>query len=878
MSYSNYLKPRPETVSEDGIEGIIDLANLVSGSSRKIEANPEAFFSLTYPTSDVLKVIEQINIRFASDSKSSGLFLFEGLKGSGKSHLLLLIHNLFKYPDIAQQWLKKNKIECAIPTDFIVAINKFTDNPHDAVWDMIFASLGREVKKGKTHPKLTDFEKALGDKKVILIFDELEQGIKVISDSALQAQNIAFLQMLSEFSNRSKQVTLFASIYSDREEPGSTLKRVPRCSVQFDNSKDRCNVILHRLFENYMTFDRAAIMPVVDSYVQLWQKHVLFDAEDLKSRFRETYPFSPSLMDILLKKIPSKGGFQNVRGAITFLGNLVRLTHFKNDIITPADASLEDKANNIMLRDLDISGDLINRAIENMDELKTRVSIAGGIASSVLLYTLTSLGAQRGVSRDMLVSDILSPAIDINIFNQAIMSFQKYASYFHSDGDHLYFDLEEQPEAKVEYKSLPYGEELARELLIELTKSEIFKETTSTVVYTSPEQTKQLLNQFDRSRPRYVLSGRRLIQEERHNIYHGMDVRNLILLLEPKDENFQLLSDRDLLKWAKRVKAAKELAEGSRNPAKKADYDRIARADQTYIIERIKKAGLVFVHWDKYAEAVNDDKIELEPISGDCSKERVLSALNEDYFPMLIFKEHLEARLDEIRDKLVKEIDAEYRATLGFPVPANVRAVTNAIRELCREGIIGIQHSRGNYCRKNPDLSETEFFSAKIISPFDEQPIPTPQPPSPVVCPRCAQRPCICPTPTLEPVVCPSCGKDPCACPKRETISLRIPPKTSIGGLREDAAVRLQQYEGAEITKVVYQIFYQQTNIGDLGTLPAAIRGNLNGQGDVTAEISITKTGRFSKSQVEQQIESLPSISGADYSADITLEVEKKGA
>lgn len=877
MGYSRYLKPRAETISEEGIEGIIDLANLSSGYSRKIEANPEAFFSLTYPTSDVLKVIDQINIRFSSKKESSGLFLFEGLKGSGKSHLLLLIYNLFKYPGIAQKWLKQNRIECTIPADFIVVINKFTDNPHDAVWDMIFASLGKEIKKGKTHPKLTDFEKAIGDKKLILIFDELEQGIKVISDSALRAQNIAFLQMLSEFSNRSKQVTLFASIYSDREEPGSTLKRVPRCSVQFDNSKDRCNVILHRLFENYMTFDRDAIMPVIDSYVQLWQKHVSFDSEDVKIRFKETYPFSPSLMDILLKRIPSRGGFQNVRGAITFLGNLVRLTHERNDIITPADASLEDKANTIMLRDLDISGDLINRAIENMDELKPRAPISVGIASSVLLYTLTSLGAQRGVGRDMLVSDILSPAVDINTFNQALMSFQKYASYFHSDGDRFYFDLEEQPEAKVEYKSLLYGDDIARELIVELTKNEIFKETTSAVVYTAVDQTKLILNQFDKGRPRYVLSGRRLTQEERHNIYHGMDVRNLILLLEPKDENFQLLSDRDLLKWTKRVKAAKELSEGSKNSAKKADYDRIARTDQTYIIERIKKAGLVFVHWDKYAEAVNEDKVELEPISGDCSKERVLSALNEDYFPMLIFKEHLEARLDEIKDKLVKEIDAEYRATLGFPVPANVRAVTNAIRELCREGTIGIQHSRGNYCRKNPDLSETEFFSAKIISPFEEQPIPTPQPTaSTMVCPNCAQRPCICPIPTPEPVVCPSCGKYPCVCPRREIVSLRIPPKTSIGGLREEAAVRLQQHEGAEITKANYQIFYQQINIGDLSTLPSSIRGNLSGQGDVTAEISIAKTGRFSKSQVEQQIESLPSISGADYSAEIILEVEKK--
>ena len=41
MSYSAYLAPRKETLSDEGIEGIIDLANLASGDSRKIEANPE---------------------------------------------------------------------------------------------------------------------------------------------------------------------------------------------------------------------------------------------------------------------------------------------------------------------------------------------------------------------------------------------------------------------------------------------------------------------------------------------------------------------------------------------------------------------------------------------------------------------------------------------------------------------------------------------------------------------------------------------------------------------------------------------------------------------------------------------------------------------
>jgi hypothetical protein len=96
MSYSAYLMPRKETISEVGIEGIIDLANLASGDYNKIEYNPEIFYSLTYPTSDILKVLEQIHFRFHYSNDSSGLFLFEGLKGSGKSHLLLHSGSILK--------------------------------------------------------------------------------------------------------------------------------------------------------------------------------------------------------------------------------------------------------------------------------------------------------------------------------------------------------------------------------------------------------------------------------------------------------------------------------------------------------------------------------------------------------------------------------------------------------------------------------------------------------------------------------------------------------------------------------------------------------------------------------------------------------------
>jgi hypothetical protein len=305
--------------------------------------------------------------------------------------------------------------------------------------------------------------------------------------------------------------------------------------------------------------------------------------------------------------------------------------------------------------------------------------------------------------------------------------------------------------------------------------------------------------------------------------------------------------------------------------------------DQANITERIKKAGLVFVSWQKYGASVPEDRVELEPLPSDFSKDKVLEKLNQDYFPSLSFKEHMERRLAEIKGRLVKEIDTEYRSTPGFPVPVTVTVVSKAVSDLCKEGLVGIQHSSGNFCHIKPNLSENELSNARITDPFDT-------PPRKEVCPKCGQLPCVCQIlpetcsvcgqlpcvcPPRPGPVCPNCGKRPCVCPKREIIYIAIPPQTSIGALRQQGALRLQEYEGAAITRVSYKIFFQKDSIGDLSTLPAGLRGSLSGQGDLTAEITISKSGKFPKSQIESQIECLPVLSGGEYSADLEIEVTR---
>ena len=217
MSYASLLAPRREVLN-DQIDGIIDLANITRRG--RLESKPQDFFDLTFPTADIKRVVAEINTRFSTARPGAGLFLFEGLKGSGKSHLLLLVYHLLSSPRQAQAWFARHGLQCALPTGAAVVLNKFTDTPllpGNGLWDMIFREIGSPRQQSFAQPSLEEMESALAGRKLVLILDELEQGIRSIASEAVRAQNIAFLQMLSEWGNR-RMVLAGAGLLNERCE------------------------------------------------------------------------------------------------------------------------------------------------------------------------------------------------------------------------------------------------------------------------------------------------------------------------------------------------------------------------------------------------------------------------------------------------------------------------------------------------------------------------------------------------------------------------------------------------------------------------------------------------------------------------------------
>jgi hypothetical protein len=713
-------------------------------------------------------------------------------------------------------------------------------------------------------PGLKDVQDVLGNRRLVLILDELEQGVRQISDPAVRAQNIAFLQMLSEWSHRSDQLTVFASVYTDTEEPGATLKRVQPCRVNFVHAQDKARVVLHRLFEDYLDFKPENAASVVDSFINVWRRHITFSADEYRSKFLTSYPFAPELLELMLDRVPARGGFQGVRGALGFLGNMVRLSHKNADIVTAAHAALSDREVTIRLGDLDTSGHLVSRAISNLNEIRqiAKTPLAADVAATVLLYTLTGSGRTAGASRDEILKHVMRPGVDINEFERTLLIFPKYASNFHYHREHgLYcFDLEENSDAKVEYQSLKFEDSEARTLLRELWRDEIFREP-NCVIYGDLQETKEALEALDRGRLRYVLAPRRLTPQERHDLYHGLSVRNLVILLEPRDDKFNLDTNQDILKWAKRQKAARNLADSTADAARRAEYERLGREAKRDCADAIKRAGFIYIRWETYGKSSPEDIIEEETIPGGGTKDDVLRHLGQQLYPTQLFEEHILPRLKEFNGQTIKEVDQQYRNTLTFPVPTTVRSVSDALRNLCRNSRVGIRHPRGNFCGETIHLTETELFTATVDEPF-AKPIRTTVATSPVA--TQGKQP---DTGTTTP---PMATSETDTAPTVTVEEIGVPPQPGSAALRQEVAARLQEWSDPRITKIVFTL-YLVTDTGDLSTLPAGLRGSLSGKGSLTAEINITREGPLTKAEVERLIDSLPVLPHADYSARLDV-------
>jgi hypothetical protein len=860
------LQPRQDVLS-GRLQGVVDIERFNDPRGRSLESRAEDFFESTYVTGELRRLIGSLHTRLHSDGSEPGLILLEGPKGVGKSHDSLVPLHLVSAGDKLGSWLARNNLTFQAPLGTRLVWRKFTDFPLESLWGVVGQEIGAKFRTDQP-PSIEEFRQAVGEKKLVLIFDELESGVQSISDPALRRRNLNFLQMVSEEANRAgSNVALLASVYDGNQEPGQTLKRVARVELRFQDAADRRRILFHRLFQVSPADPSPEIDAIIQSHLNSWRRFGISIPPGYAEECRETYPFTPELMELVLVRVRAKGGFQGTRGALGFLAALVRARCHATHLITLADAGLADPELRTWLADLDPSQNLITCAESNYRELKTS-PFADRIASAVLIASLAPSAREPGLPIDELARQVLGPESDYNAFQISLTNFKKFGSYFHERAGSVFFDTRENAHSKVNLRSLSIAEDEAKDRIATWWTSEILRDHDA-VVFNDPSTVQTSLDARIGSDIRLVVSPRRLTPEEIHHLYFGLRRRNTVMLIEPRDERVDLHKNPDLIKYAQNSIAAERLAQAADDAARREEFNRIGNEDKRNALDYLKKTNFSFVQVVRYGPSAAESDFQRENLPAAATREQIIQHALRQLYPMTLVQEHLAARAGDLIGRRVSQVEEEYRNTPGFPMLLTHSVFQEAVRNLVALGnVVGLEHAaedQGRVCGRQPRLSGDQLPDAVISQPFHVAE-------SPHTGLLSGSKPT---SPAAAPIAGPSTPPHgsgsvigPVSSPVAETLSTSFLQTRQ--QVRQEVARLLESHQDSRVGMIRVALTYEERQT-DMASLPSLIRGSIAGIGRFSGEATLQFAGPFTKAETEELLERVPDFTPGACRVTLTL-------
>lgn len=736
--FGEILEVRAEVFEEQGLLDMIDLAHIHEGPSQGLAAkapgqdqlrDPQRFFELTYPTHDVEQTLVALSRRVDNPADVPGTILLNGRYGAGKSHVLLAAHHALTAPEVAAKWAEGWEIDPPnLPDEAVVITRNFIHRTADNLWDVYFEGLGRRdlIDDLSNYPDGSLIQEALGDQPVFLILDELERWYDAV-DEETQSLNRNFIQALSEVSHRDGRLTLLTSVLGERQEPAETIRRTKPLELSFQSSEDRERVILFRLFENYTDHSQTDAQKVVYAYASSYAEAGLEDVDEYQARMEQTYPFTPEFLDILIKKVPNLGDFQNTRGTLRFLSKLVRQTHETRPIISSQNIPIGDTGIATTLSNLDASGgEIVRRALgDNYEAVDDDLAHKDELFSAILFYSIAD-PTHPGATEDDILLAALDPDQNPNQLRDSLRRIRTVAYNLHQEGERYLFKTKENPRARINAvaRSPQVTESACRSLILK-TLRERWGDTNRTAVYTGDrEQVRRELKNIGNNRPKYLLSARSLGNNRALELQNLEERRNLVLLIEPlirsdrKDASYDLLADDELFDRARRIEACNRLLEAGSSSEATATYRDVRQTEQSKLESDIVDRYGYYVRWNKTGGStsdVDDSWFELEKVH-DFSAARFLEEFRKNFSSPYEIKIRVKELWQQYKNRRASQLIDHFDTTPGEPVPYEPEMVPAALLDLAGSEVLGLQNESGStYSRDVTELSIRDVGDCVIV-------------------------------------------------------------------------------------------------------------------------------------------------------------------
>lgn len=444
-----------------------------------------AILEITYPSADVRKALDAISAAHAGKS-----VVMIGQRGSGKSHIMALIHYAFESPDAVEDWAHDWGQRLSIPKLTDIALQRgfkpisetLSNAEFPVLWDVLFDRhpkgafyKGRFAQSGTLIPSKSLLQDMFSEQKTALILDELQTWYDGLHDEPgpegrrLLSWAFNFIQILSEIAE--ERPDLFSLIVSVRDNTTNAFQQLHRKSPVIIDFKgetardDRKRLVLHRLFKNRSNIPSGSIQQAVANYAQernrlLYPERSAADQAKLAEDCRECWPYSPELMNLLEDHILMAAAAQDSRDFIRMLAEVYRARGVNGTIITPADFSVDDDECGVttLIDSFATTADqeqLRDKAIRNLQALKEASVNAPhmrDVISSIWVRSLSSLQSVGATRREIQLDLTKSQSVDDNAFTAELTEIVGNSFNIHERGSHekrYCFRLPENPESKL---------------------------------------------------------------------------------------------------------------------------------------------------------------------------------------------------------------------------------------------------------------------------------------------------------------------------------------------------------------------------------------------------------------------------------------------
>ncbi|MGQ0444937.1 MAG: DUF499 domain-containing protein [Beijerinckiaceae bacterium] len=564
MTVKQLCTPNTVVTNDSLVEQV---AQLEEFASDKIDGRK--FFHRNYFTDGLKLLVDRGFDRLAGKTDDGAFYLTQAM-GGGKTHSLIAFGLLAANPDLRKEVLPPLASAREFGAAKVVIFNGH-QNPESLLWGHIASELGRvDVmapfwRNGARSPGVDEWVSVIGCEPVLILLDELPSYLQMaqgepVGNTTLGDLTIGALERLFNALPRCPRAcVVVTNLKDDVYLDGSSQLRalIENLSKHYDrnaraitpvqqNTAEVFAIVRKRLFDKLAPEDR--IDEVAQAYVNALQKAKRVDTvattpETFIERIRETYPFHPSIRDIVARFSENRG-YQKTRALIRLLRLAVRGAFASNTnvfLIGLQHLDFNDQATIEEIRKINpaymnaISHDVADRGnalAERIDAAEGETT-ASAVAKVLLMSSLSAAETPlRGLTDGELIETLADPLLEVSETKGALERLKKQAWYlFQGVDQRVFFGQTANVTAEIAEIAANIAEEQVAKTLSDKLK-EVFRPRTG-ALYSDKMAILPALDEIalDDDRPTLVILDAGKLPRDFDNWWHRQDLQNRVLVL-----------------------------------------------------------------------------------------------------------------------------------------------------------------------------------------------------------------------------------------------------------------------------------------------------------------------------------------------------------